>query len=291
MRRSKPARVPARVCPRNEHRQNRLRGAALNDSPFVEPQSVRQFEMLPVGIYRSSQDAGMAAAQAARKILTSALEANGAADLILATGNSQLSFLHALRDLPGIDWSQIRVFHMDEYVGIDPAHPASFPRFLHEHFIDAVQPRAFYPISGWMESVGDTCKEYEALLHSFPADLVALGWGENGHLAFNDPPYAMFEDPVWVKVVELDNASRRQQVGEGHFPSLDDVPTHAVTLTIPALLAAKKILAIVPEARKAEAVRACLTLPVSEERPGSVLRRVGHARLYLDRDSAALLPD
>jgi glucosamine-6-phosphate deaminase len=120
--------------------------------------------------------------------------------------------------------------------------------------------------------------------------MVAMGWGENGHIAFNDPPFADFDDPVWVKVIQLAEASRRQQVGEGHFPSLADVPTHAITLTVPALLAPKRILCIVPEARKAEAVRACLTAPISEERPGSILRTVSHAQLYLDPDSAALLP-
>ena len=117
--------------------------------------------------------------------------------------------------------------------------------------------------------------------------MVALGWGENGHVAFNDPPYAKFDDPEWVKVVTLADASRRQQVGEGHFESLEDVPTHAITLTIPALLAATQVLCIVPEARKALAVRQCLTEPVDESRPGSILRTIDHARLYLDQDSAA----
>jgi glucosamine-6-phosphate deaminase len=130
------------------------------------------------------------------------------------------------------------------------------------------------------------CAEYAALLHLYPADLVALGIGENGHLAFNDPPYAEFNDPVWVKVIKLDEASRRQQVGEGHFSTIDSVPTHAITLTIPALLAAKRVLAIVPEARKVEAVRSCLYQPVSEDRPGSILRNIDHATLYLDPDSA-----
>jgi glucosamine-6-phosphate deaminase len=139
------------------------------------------------------------------------------------------------------------------------------------------------------EDVEKACREYEALLRAYPADLVALGFGENGHLAFNDPPYARFDDPVWVKVVELAEASRRQQVGEGHFNSLEEVPTQAITLTIPALLAAKAMLCIVPEARKAEAVRACLKDPISEERPGSILRRIDHARLYLDQDSASKL--
>jgi glucosamine-6-phosphate deaminase len=133
------------------------------------------------------------------------------------------------------------------------------------------------------------CREYEALLRAHPLDMVAMGIGENGHIAFNDPPYALFNDPTWVKVIELAEASRRQQVGEGHFKSLDEVPTHAITLTIPALLAPKAILCLVPEKRKAVAVQACMTLPISEDRPASILRTVSHARLYLDTDSAALL--
>jgi glucosamine-6-phosphate deaminase len=174
-------------------------------------------------------------------------------------------------------------------VGLDPNHKASFPRFLREHLLDAVQPRAFYAVRGQVSDVEKVCREYEESLREHPADLVALGWGENGHIAFNDPPYARFDDPVWVKVVKLAEASRRQQVGEGHFAALEEVPTHAITLTIPALLAAKAMLCIVPEARKAEAVRACLKEPISEDRPGSVLRRVSHARLYLDTDSASRL--
>ena len=133
------------------------------------------------------------------------------------------------------------------------------------------------------------CGAYEAALRAHPADLCALGFGENGHLAFNDPPWANFADPVWVKVVTLDDRSRRQQVGEGHFATLADVPTEAVTLTIPALLAARRILAIVPEARKAEAVERALLGPLSEDCPASILRRTANARLYLDSDSASRL--
>lgn len=259
------------------------------EAETVEPVRRLQVDLLPVEIYASRAALGQAAALAARTVLTAALAARGEANLILATGNSQLSFLHALRELPGIDWSRVRVFHMDEYLGLDPAHPASFPRFLREHILDAVQPGEFYPVPSRPADVDAACREYAALLRRYPADLVALGFGENGHLAFNDPPFARFDDPEWVKVVELDQASRRQQVGEGHFATLDDVPTHAITLTIPALLAAKRILAIVPEARKAAAVHDCLRLPISEARPGSVLRRVSHAVLYLDPDSAARL--
>lgn len=256
---------------------------------MVTPVRTTQYDQLPVAIYRSNEELGQAAAWAARDLINGAIVAKGVANIIIATGNSQLTFLHALRDLDGIDWSNVIVFHMDEYVGIDPHHPASFPLFLHQHLIDFVQPRAFYPLPSQTEDIEAACRAYEALLRAHPADLVALGWGENGHLAFNDPPYALFNDPVWVKVVELAEASRRQQVGEGHFASLDEVPTHAITLTIPALLAAKSVLCLVPEARKAAAVRACLTEPVSEDRPGSILRRVGHARLYLDLASAVKL--
>ncbi len=224
-------------------------------------------------------------------IIQQAIEERGEANVILATGNSQLSFLETLRELEGIDWSKVRVFHMDEYVGIDPEHRASFPRFLRDHFLNAVQVGEFFPISGDADRTEEICREYEARLRDFPADMVALGWGENGHLAFNDPPYAHFNDPVWAKPIELAEASRRQQVGEGHFDSLDEVPTHAITLTIPALLAAKQVLCIVPEARKADAVRACLGEPISEDRPGSILRQVSHARLYLDPQSAAGLPE
>jgi glucosamine-6-phosphate deaminase len=256
---------------------------------MLTPIRTLQVDFLPVAIYRSNAELGQAAAWDAREIIRTAVGANGAANVILATGNSQLAFLHALAGLEGIEWARVNVFHMDEYLGIDPSHPASFPLFLRRRILDAVQPRAFYPIPSRPQDVEQACREYEALLRAHPADLVALGWGENGHIAFNDPPYADFDDPLWVKVVKLDEMSRRQQVGEGHFAALDDVPTHAITLTIPALLAARRMLCIVPETRKANAVHACLTLPISEDRPGSVLRTVDHARLYLDADSASRL--
>jgi len=255
----------------------------------VKPIKISQYEQLPVAIYESNEAMGRAAALDAGEIINRALAENGAANIIIATGNSQLTFLQALRSLGGIDWSKVNVFHMDEYLGIDPAHPASFPLFLKNHFLDYVNVQAFYPVPNNPDDVEQACREYETLLKEHPADMVALGWGENGHIAFNDPPYALFEDPVWVKVIELAEASRRQQVGEGHFNSLAEVPTQAITLTIPALLAPKSVLCIVPEARKAEAVRACLTEPVSETRPGSILRRVSHAKLYLDPDSASKL--
>lgn len=255
----------------------------------VSPHRTLKVDQLQVEIYASEEDLGRAAAHDAAERTRRAIDARGEASLILATGNSQLAFLRAFRAMPDIDWGKVRVFHMDEYVGIDPSHRASFPRFLRQHFLDHVDVGIFHPISGDPGRVEEICREYESLLREHPADLVALGFGENGHLAFNDPPYADFDDDRWVKVVRLDDVSRKQQVGEGHFDSLDEVPEEAITLTIPALLAPERILCIVPEARKADAVHACLREPIHEDRPGSVLRRQSHAKLYLDPRSAARL--
>jgi glucosamine-6-phosphate deaminase len=240
-------------------------------------------------LYASNEELGQAAAKKAQQILSEAIDKKGFANLILATGNSQLTFLKALRNLGDVDWQKVRIFHMDEYIGINPSHPASFPLFLENHFLQFTKPGHFHPIPSETSDVDSACKAYEALIRQHPADLVAMGWGENGHIAFNDPPDAHFDDPHWVKVVELAEESRLQQVGEGHFTSLDEVPKQAITLTIPALLAPVHILCIVPEARKASAVKACLSEPVDESRPGSILRTISHATLLLDQDSASLL--
>jgi glucosamine-6-phosphate deaminase len=248
------------------------------------------FDLLPAGVYASNAAVGAAAAEDARAAIREAVDARGVANVILATGNSQLTFLQALRALPAVPWEAVNVFHMDEYVNLPPGHAASFPAFLKRHLLDHVRVRAFYPVPGDAADRDAACRSYESLLREHPADLTALGIGENGHLAFNDPPYADFDDPAWVKVVALDRRSREQQVGEGHFRSLDEVPTHALTLTIPALLAARRVLAIVPEARKAEAVRRSMLGPVTEACPGSILRRAPQARIYLDQDSGAELP-
>lgn len=245
---------------------------------------------LPVVQYATNEELGAAAAVEAAEILRAAVRERGEANAILATGNSQLTFLRAIREMPGVPWDKVNLFHMDEYVNLPQGHPASFPAFLHRHLVDIVHPKAFFPV----KAEGDVeagCREYEALLRQYPADLTVMGIGENGHLAFNDPPYAFFNDPLWVKVILLDERSRRQQVGEGHFGSLDEVPTHAVTVTIPALLAAKRVLVLVPETRKAEAVKASLLGPITEDCPGSILREQAHAKLFLDAESAALLPE
>jgi glucosamine-6-phosphate deaminase len=242
---------------------------------------------LPVAVFESNEAMGLAAALDASVIIRQAIAERGEVNIVLATGNSQLTFLHALSKLDGIDWSKAHIFHMDEYLGLKPNHPSSFPAFLHRHFVDVINSGIFYPVPGSMDNVQDNCRAYEALIRSHPTDLVAMGIGESGHLAFNDPPEALFFDPEWVKVVKLPIAAQQQQINEGHFKTLDEVPTHAITLTIPALLAAKYILCIVPESRKAGVVYSALLEPISEDVPGSILRTVRNAKLYLDRESAA----
>jgi glucosamine-6-phosphate deaminase len=211
----------------------------------------------------------------------------GRARVILATGNSQVAFLEALTAVRGIDWRAVTVFHMDEYLGLTPGHPASFRRYMREKVAARVPLGAFEEIEGDALEPIYECDRYGELLDEAPIDLVCLGIGENGHLAFNDPPVADFNDQRAAKIVKLDEACRRQQVGEGHFPTLDAVPQYALTLTIPRLLRAEKMICVVPEARKAAAVRDALQGPRSHACPASILRAQKHATLYLDLDSAS----
>jgi glucosamine-6-phosphate deaminase len=237
----------------------------------------------------ASNDAlGARAAQDLTAILAQAIADHGLASVILATGNSQLSFMKALCATPGIEWDKVVVFHMDEYLDMSDDHPASFPKYIREKLTDLVHPRAFYPILGDAPDSQAEMARYRELLRQYPPDACVLGIGENGHLAFNDPP-ADFDTTAVIHVVTLDERCRGQQVGEGHFRTLADVPTQAYSLTVPALLAAKRVLAVVPEARKAEAVKATLEGPVTPHCPASILRTQPHVTLYLDVDSAGLL--
>lgn len=244
-------------------------------------------EKLAVEIHPTTTEMGSAAAQVAAQIIRDAVSIRGVANIILATGNSQQAFLEALRVIPNIPWQAVNAFHMDEYVHLTPGHPAGFPLTLRRNIIDHVQIGNFFPVPGLATGLDEACRGYEALLRAHPADLCCLGIGENGHLAFNEPNDARFDDPQWAKVITLTEASRRQQVGEGHFASVEETPTHAITLTIPALLAAKHVLAIVPEARKADAVYHSLHDEISTACPATILRTASHARLFLDADSAA----
>ena len=229
---------------------------------------------------------GAAAADDATGVISDAIAARGSANVMFASGNSQLTFLEDLTARADIDWSRITGFHMDEYCGIAADHPASFRRYMRERIVERVHPKEFHEIQGDASDPASECDRYAALLRAHPLDLCCLGIGENGHLAFNDPPVADFNDPDDLKVVELDAACRAQQVGEGHFPSVDAVPTHAITVTIPALLRAQAVLAIVPEARKREPVERALTGPVDTACPASILRTLPHVTMHLDQDSA-----
>jgi len=177
---------------------------------------------------------------------------------------------------------------MDEYEGVGPEHPAGFQRWIRQRIAQRVHPRNAHYLDGLAEPEGE-CRRYAGLLGAHPLDLCCLGIGENGHLAFNDPPVADFDDPLDVKVVTLDEACRRQQVHEGHFGAIDAVPARALTVTIPALLRARAVLAVVPERRKAEPVRAALEGPLTTACPASVLRTRPNVAIHLDAESAALL--
>jgi glucosamine-6-phosphate deaminase len=252
-----------------------------------EPRTVDQ---MVVAVHRDPSALARSAADLAAAALRLAVDANGTAHAMFATGNSQLDFVDALvTSTPDVPWSDIVVFHMDEYVGVGPDHPAGFQRWIRERISDRVHPRAAHYIDGLADPEAE-CRRYADLLAENPLDLCCLGIGENGHLAFNDPPVADFDDRLDMKVVELDRQCRLQQVHEGHFPDLAAVPSLALTATIPALLRARTVLAVVPEARKAEPVRAALTGPVSTACPASVLRTRANVTLLLDPDSASLLP-
>ena len=241
---------------------------------------------LAVRVFAAEKELGEAAASDAADTIRAAVARDGRANVMFASGNSQLAFLDALTARDDVAWNRVTGFHMDEYVRMDDTHPASFARYMRERIVDVVHPLAFHCVDGTNDAKAE-CQRYAALLREHPLDLCCLGVGENGHLAFNDPPFADFDDAEDVKEVELDDASRRQQVGEGHFRGLDDVPRTAITVTIPALLRATRVLAIVPEARKADAVRRALEDPIATSCPASVLRRTPQATLYLDRTSAA----
>ena len=254
-------------------------------------------EQLTVRAYESIDALAAGAADDAARMLRDALAERGHANLMLATGTSQLVFLARLIAIAGpdsadpIDWSRVTGFHMDEYVGLPATHPASFQRYMRERVASNLSFGAFHYVEGAAADADAEAARYAALLETHPIDLCCLGIGENGHLAFNDPPVADFDDPLLVKVVALDDRCKQQQVGEGHFATIADVPPQAITVTVPGLLRARRVLAIVPERRKAEPVRAALEGPISTECPASILRRQEHATLFLDQSSAALLAD
>ena len=226
------------------------------------------------------------AAEIASEYLQRTLTQQGNAAVVLATGNSQIQFLEAMVAIGCVNWSRVTLFHMDEYLGLEATHPASFRHYMKERVESRLKPLAFHYLRGDSLEPLSECARYAQLLQAQPIDLCCLGIGENGHLAFNDPPVADFNDPRRVKIVKLDDACRAQQVGEGHFPHVNAVPQYAVTLTIPTLCSAKRMMCIVPEGRKAKAVRSALEGPITPNCPASYLRSQSQATLFLDSSSA-----
>jgi len=244
---------------------------------------------MKVEIHPSREAAGRAAAEAAANALKELAGTQQNVAVIFATGASQFETLGALTGMPNLPWDRVQGFHMDEYVGLDAAHPASFRRYLRERLTGGVRMQAFHEIDGNAPDPEGIARDYAATLRAAEPRLCLLGIGENGHLAFNDPGVADFNDPVDAKVVELDAMCRQQQFAEGWFPSIEDVPDSAITLTIPALMRVPKLIASVPGPRKAAIVRRTIDEPISTACPATILRTHPNVTVYLDPDSASLI--
>lgn len=251
-------------------------------------QHIASGDGLTVQVFANKAALGEAAAALVAGRLAAAIAAHGEANLIVATGASQYEFLDAFRQSPGLAWDKITVFHLDEYLGLSAQHPASFRRYLRERLFEHVSFGAVHLLEGDAADPAVEAARYAALLAGRRVDVACIGIGENGHLAFNDPP-ADFETPALVHIQTLDLACRQQQVGEGHFASVDQAPTRALTLTVPAILAARTISCVAPDRRKASAVQQTLEGPITPDCPASVLRRHGDCHLFLDGYSAERL--
>jgi glucosamine-6-phosphate deaminase len=244
-----------------------------------------QCEKLDVSVYETRAEAGAASAARFADRLNQALQQHGKASVIFASAPSQNEFTAALRKAT-IDWARVTAFHMDEYVGLTADHPASFRRYIREHLLDHVPIGQFHELRGEAPDAQAECARYTALLRESPPAVAALGIGENGHLAFMDPPVCDFNDPWDVKVVELDHVCRMQQVHDGCFATLNDVPAHAISLTVPVFMRTPHATVTVPGPTKRAAVKAALQGPVTTECPASILRRHPDAALFLNKESA-----
>ena len=250
---------------------------------------VKEFtkDKLRVKIYDSRQAMGEGAAAEAVAYLKALLAEQPCVNIIFAAAPSQNEFLAAMA-ASDVDWSRVNAFHMDEYIGLEKDAPQGFGNFLRNAIFDKVPLQSVHYINGAI-APDVACREYASLLEQNPVDVVFMGIGENGHIAFNDPHVANFDDSEIVKVVDLDEKCRQQQVNDGCFASLDDVPTHAITLTIPALCRAKRLFCVVPAATKAWAVNQTINGEISEQSPASIMRRHDNATLYVDNHSSELL--
>lgn len=239
-------------------------------------------------VFPDKKSLAEAAATQAAMAIREAISNHGEARIIAATGASQFEFLDVLTKTPGIQWERVEMFHLDEYIGIPATHPASFRRYLRERLIEKTGMKRFHLLDGERDPK-QTIAEVTVEIHKSPIDVCFAGIGENGHLAFNDPPADFKTEEAYV-VVELDEACRRQQMGEGWFASLNEVPRRAISMTVQQILKSKQIVCVVPDARKAEAVAKCFQGEISPMAPASILRTHENAFIYLDKGSAKLLP-
>ncbi len=242
-------------------------------------------------IHRSTtrEESGALAARTGANVLRSALSSNSSANIIIATGASQFDMLENLLREPRIAWERVTIFHLDEYVGLPIDHPASFRQYLWDRFVKQLPhpPRAFHPLNGEIDPAAE-CDRVGELISSITIDVAFIGIGENGHIAFNDPP-ADFDCQAAYHVVDLDEACRRQQLGEGWFPSLDAVPRQAISMTVQEIMRSQHIICTVPDERKAAAVKASIEGPVTNQVPASILQEHPSAELFLDAAAASLL--
>ena len=247
---------------------------------------IKEYEKLPVKIFETREEMGVDAAAEAAKIINEAISKNGVANVVFAAAPSQDDLLENLLK-QDIDWSKVRAFHQDEYIGIDDKEPAGFGNFLNRAIFDKVNFKEKHYLLCEADKAEEKCSEYAKLLTEYPIDLIFLGIGENGHLAFNDPAVADFEDPKMIKVVELDDVCRQQQVNDGCFATLNDVPKQAMSLTMSFIMSVPHAICVVPTIRKANAVHDALLGPVTTACPASILRKHEDAVLYLDKDSSS----
>jgi glucosamine-6-phosphate deaminase len=255
------------------------------------PQPVKelQVDQLCVRIYQTRQEMGMASGMAVAATMRRMLAERDTIRMVFAAAPSQNEFLATLTKQADLYWQRVIAFHLDEYIGLDPKAPQGFGNWLRAHIFDSVHPQVVHYLRGDVANSDEECRRYGTLLHEAQQDIACIGIGENGHIAFNDPPVADFNDARLVKVVKLDEICRQQQVNDGCFASIEQVPTHALTLTMPACVSAREIHCMVPGSTKAHAVRNTLYGPIAESCPASILRRTPGVILYLDVDSAALI--
>jgi glucosamine-6-phosphate deaminase len=240
-----------------------------------------------IKVFNDKIQLGDAAARQAADAIKRGASERGHARIVAATGASQFEFLNALTNTPGIDWAKVEMFHLDEYSGLPVAHPASFRKYLIERFIEPTGIARYHLLDGEADPV-EVCRRVGEEISARPIDVAFVGIGENGHLAFNDPPADFETDEPYI-VVDLDEACRRQQVGEGWFATLDGVPKQAISMTVKQILKAREIICVVPDARKAEAVKYCFENEISPQFPASILRAHDNTTVYLDTESSSLL--